>query len=310
MLDKYKKALVTGGAGFIGSHVCEELLKIGKQVVTTDDLSSGKQENVPNGVEFIELDISRPEILKGAFGDIDIVFHVAAQPSTRQSIVNPEIDFNSNVTGTFNMLTLALEAKVKRFIYTSSSAVYGEPKRLPMKENDYPAPTTPYGASKLCGEIYSLMFGETYGLPVTCLRPFNVYGIRENLETTLDEVVVYTQALLKNQPITIFGDGQQSRDFVYVKDVARAHILAAECDASIGKVLNIGTGTKVSINELVTEVQSVVGKKVIINREPWPEGDIFQEYGDINLAQKLIGYSPATSLKEGLGIISHSLEVQ
>jgi len=310
MLDKYERVLVTGGAGFIGSHICEELVNIGKQVITVDDLSTGKQENVPNGAEFIELDITNLERLREVLQNIDIVFHVAAQPSTRKSIEDPNLDFNSNVTGTFNVLTVALEEKVKRFIYTSSSAVYGEPKRLPMKEDDYPAPTTPYGASKLCGEIYALIFKEAYGLPVTCLRPFNVYGTRENLGTTLDEVALYTQAILNNRPITIYGDGNQSRDFVYVKDVAHAHILAAEDDESIGRILNVGTGTEVTINMLIEEIQSVSGKKAIISREPWPSGDIYQEYGDISLANKLLGYSPTTSLTEGLQIVSQSFHIQ
>lgn len=309
MLDKYKKALVTGGAGFIGSHICEELVKIGKQVVTIDDLSTGKIENVPSEVEFIERDISRPEELNGILNDIDIVFHVAAQPSTRKSLEDPKLDFNSNMTGTFNMLTAALAKKVSRFIYTSSSAAYGEPKQLPMKEDDYPLPTTPYGASKLCGEIYSLMFKETYGLPVTCLRPFNVYGTRENLETSLDEVVLYTRAILNNEPITVYGDGNQARDFVYVKDVAQAHILAAEHDESIGKVINVGTGNEVTINMLIAEIESASGKRAVINREPWPGGDIYQEYADVNLANNLLGFTPATGLVEGLRIISQSFQI-
>jgi len=300
MLDRYKKVLVTGGAGFIGSHICEELLSYGKEVVIVDDLSTGKRENIPPGAEFLQLDVTDRAGMQHALRGVDLTFHVAAQPSGRRSVEEPQLDFESNVRGTYNMLTASLEANVKRLIYTSSSAVYGEPKYLPLDEDHLPDPTTPYGASKLCGERYCLVFSRIYGLPCTCLRPFNVYGPGENLETSLDEVVLYTWAITKQKPITIYGDGNQTRDFVYVKDVAHAHILVAERDESIGQVLNIGTGVETSINRLVQEIEQITGIKAIVRYEPWPPGDIYREFGNNQQAREVMGYSPTTTLREGV----------
>jgi len=301
MLDGYRRALVTGGAGFIGSHICEELLSYGKKVVIVDNLSTGRQENIPPGTEFLELDVTDRAGMQRALKDVDLIFHVAAQPSARASVEDPRLDFESNVRGTYNLLTAALEANVKKLIYTSSSAVYGEPKHLPLDEKHVPDPSTPYGTSKLCGERYCIVFSRIYGLPCTCLRPFNVYGPRENPETSLDEVALYTRAVLKKQPITIYGDGNQTRDFVYVKDVAHAHILAAEHDASIGQVLNIGTGSEISINRLVQKIEETTGSKAMAQFEPWPPGDIYREFANNRLAEAMIGYSPVTILREGIG---------
>jgi len=221
MLNKYNRILVTGGAGFVGSYICDELMSIEKNVVVIDDLSTGKMSNSPSGVEFIKVDIKDYSEIQNAFEGIDLVFHVAAQPSTRTSLDKPNRDFDSNARGTFNVLKASLEARVKKIVYTSSSAVYGEPKNLPMRETDKPEPTSPYGASKLSGELYCLVYHRVYGLPVTCLRPFNVYGPRENAEVTADEVYLYTRAISKEEPITLFGDGSQTRDFIHVVDVAQ-----------------------------------------------------------------------------------------
>lgn len=300
MIDRYRRALVTGGAGFIGSHICEELLSYGKEVVIVDNLSTGKRENIPRGADFIEVDVTDQEGIRHALEGIDIIFHVAAQPSARASVEDPRLDFESNVRGTYNVLTAALEVKVKRLIYTSSSAVYGEPKYLPLDEKHVPDPSTPYGTSKLCGERYCIVFSRIYGLPCTCLRPFNVYGPRENLETSLDEVVVYTRAITKQQPITVYGDGNQTRDFVYVKDVAHAHVLAAEHDECIGQVLNVGTGVEMSINRLVQEIGRITGIKAMAQYEPWPPGDIYREFANNQLARQVIAYTPTTALRQGL----------
>jgi len=308
MLDGYSGVLITGGAGFIGSHLCEEILDCGKQVVVIDDLSTGKEENLPPEVHLIKMDIADQRKLWGAMKGIDIVFHVAAQPSTRDSIENPDLDFRCNTLGTYNILMAAREAGVRRFVYTSSSAVYGEPKKLPLSEADLPVPMTPYGASKLCGEHYCSAFANAYGLPSTCLRPFNVYGPRENLDSSLDEVAHYTLAIMEGRPVTVYGDGSQTRDFVYVKDVARAHVLAAHNDESIGKVFNIGTGLETSINDLINVIREVTGRKAQIERKPWPEGDIRREFGDISLAERLIAYTPQTRLGEGVKHVMNGLK--
>jgi UDP-glucose 4-epimerase len=300
LLDKYRRIIVTGGAGFIGSHICEELLACGKQVIVVDNLSTGKRENIPPGVELHELDIiDQPRLVRVIRG-ADLVFHMAAQPSTRKSVEDPLLDFNSNVIGTYNVLAAARETRVKKLVYTSSSAVYGEPQHLPVGENEPPVPRTPYGASKLCGEHYCYVFTRVYGLACTCLRPFNVYGPRENLESSLDEVSRYTRAIVTEQPITIYGDGSQTRDFVYVKDVARAHILAADRDESIGRVFNVATGVETSINELVKEIEHLTGIKARVQQRPWSTGEIRREYGDIHQAQEILGFSPLTSLPDGI----------
>lgn len=191
-LEKYRRVLVTGGAGFIGCHLCEEVLNLGKEVVVVDDLSTGKRENILAGAKFIKLDIADRAGVRAALENIDLVFHLAAQPSASASTKEPDRDFESNARGTYNMLQAALQAKVKRFVYTSSAAVYGEAKRLPMDEEQPTEPGVPYGASKLSGERYTLVFNRAYGLSSVCLRPFNVYGPKENRESTLDEVFLFT----------------------------------------------------------------------------------------------------------------------
>lgn len=308
MLDDYDRVMITGAAGFIGSHLCEEVLDLGKQVVVIDDLSTGKEENLPAEADFIKMDIADLGSLQDAMMGIDLVFHLAAQPSTRNSIENPYLDFHSNTLGTYNVLAAARGAGVRRLIYTSSSAVYGEPERLPLTEADLPIPMTPYGASKLCGEHYCTAFAGVYQLPCVCFRPFNVYGPRENLDTSLDEVIHYTAAILEGRPVTVYGDGSQTRDFVNVKDVVRAHILAADNDKSIGKVFNVGTGRETSINELVKEIEKVTGRQAQLQHEAWPEGDIRREFADISLAHKTINYSPQTELDHGINQILIDLE--
>ncbi len=309
-LDDYRRVMITGGAGFIGSHLCEEVLRCGKPVVAVDDLSTGRESNLPPGVDFIRMDIAAPDGLQEAMRNVDLVFHVAAQPSTRLSIEDPERDFRSNALGTYNVLAAARRAGVRKFIYTSSSAVYGEPASLPISEADLPIPLTPYGASKLSGEHYCTVFTRVYGLPCTCLRPFNVYGTRENLATSLDEVARYTLAIVAGQPVTVYGDGTQTRDFVHVKDVARAHVLAADCDDGTGKVFNVGTGVEISINELVGGIERVTGRKAAIEHSPWPEGDIRREFADISLARAVLGYAPQMPLAEGIREIAGSPQAE
>lgn len=308
MLDKYTNVLVTGGAGFIGSHLCRELLRLGKKVTVVDNLSTGKAENVPAGARLLVLDITQPAILTQAMEGLDLVFHVAAQPSTRRSVDDPLLDFEPNARGTFNVLRAAKAAGVKRLVYTSSSAVYGNPKRLPIKERHLPAPLAPYGASKLCGELYCRVFDRVYGLPCTCLRPFNVYGPGENPLVSQDEVYQYLKAVLEGQPVIVYGDGNQTRDFVHVQDVVQAHILAAERDDSRGYVLNVGTGVETSINQLVQDIEAVTGQKAIIRHEPWPQGDIAREFGDITLAGKVLGYSPRVNLRQGIEDLFRALK--
>lgn len=300
MLESFERVMITGGAGFIGSHLCEGVMACGKQVTAIDDLSTGKEANVPPGVGLVRVDISQRNSLRDVMRGIDVVFHLAAQPSVGNSIEEPDRDFRSNTLGTYNVLMAAREAGVKKLVYTSSSAVYGEPKRLPLHESDLPCPGNPYGASKLCGEHYCQAFAAVYGLAYTCLRPFNVYGPRENLESSGDEVAHYVVAIMQGQPITVHGDGSQTRDFIHVRDVVRSHILAADNDRATGKVFNIGTGQETSINDLVKMIEEAARKKATIRREPWSKGDIHREFGDISLARKEVGFAPETELIDGI----------
>ena len=305
MLESYRKILVTGGAGFIGSHLCDELLAQGKDILVVDDLSTGKAHNLPDYVSVSRLDIGSDD-LRPVMEGVDLVFHVAAQPSTRRSTEDPVTDLRSNALGTLNVLLTAHEAGVKRVVYTSTSAVYGEPKDLPMREDHFPVPASPYAVSKLAGEHYCRVLLHLHGLAFTCLRPFNVYGTRENLDVSLDEVAQYTQAVMQGKEITLNGDGSQSRDFVHVKDVVRAHVQAAEEDRTTAKVLNIGTGDEVSINQLLRLIQEVTGEKPQVRHGPWPKGDIYREYGSIERARELLGYIPKEDLTTGIKEIMDS----
>lgn len=299
MLDSYRKILVTGGAGFIGSHICDELLRLKKDIVVMDDLSTGKAENLPSSIEVARIDISSGD-LGPAMKGIDLVFHVAAQPSTRQSVEDPLRDMRSNALGTLRVLLAAQEAGVKKVVYTSTSAVYGEPKDLPMSEDHPPAPTSPYAASKLTGEHYCYVLHQLRGLAYTCVRPFNVYGTRENLEVSLDEVAQFTLAVLEDREITVNGDGNQSRDFVHARDVARAHVLAADDDRALGRVFNIGTGRETTINSLLQTIEEVTGRQPRVRHQSWPKGDIYREYASIRLAGELLGYEPQEDLPSGI----------
>jgi len=298
MLTGFEKILVTGGSGFIGSHVAEKLVLLGKDVTLLDNLSTGREENIPKRTKFVKGDIRDLELLKNSMTDIDLVFHEAANASTPRSIEDPKYDFDVNALGTFNVLSAAIKCDVKKVVYASSAAVYGEPKYAPLDESHLTDPISPYGVSKLTGERYCVAFHKSYGLKTVCLRFFNVYGPRENLQTTLDEVILYSNAVLHNQPITVLGDGNQTRDFVYVEDVAEAQLLASE--RTEGEVINVGTGIETSINKLVENIETVSGRKAIIHHAPSRKGDILRSFGDISKAQRILGYKPKFTLVKGI----------
>ena len=300
MLTGFEKILVTGGSGFIGSHVAEKLIQLGKDVTILDNLSTGREENVPKGVKFVKGDLREIELLKNVMKDIDLVFHEAANASTPKSVEDPKYDFDVNALGTLNVLSVSIRCGVKKVVYASSAAVYGEPKYVPIDEEHLTDPISPYGVSKLAGERYCIAFHKSYGLRTVCPRFFNVYGSRENLETTLDEVVLYSNAILHNLPITVLGDGNQTRDFVYVEDVAEAQLLAAERNEAEGEVINIGTGIETSINKLVETIEAVSDRKAIVHYAPPRKGDILRSFGDISKAQRILDYKPKFTLMKGI----------
>jgi len=295
--------MVTGGAGFIGSHLAEELLKRGYQVIILDDLSTGKRGNIEpiltqGNIQFIEGTITDLSLLSKLFQNVNYVFHLAAIPSVPRSVENPLTSHDVNITGTLNVLLAAKDNKVKKVIYASSSAVYGDTPTLPKREYMPPNPQSPYAVTKLAAEYYCQVFYEVFDLPTICLRYFNVYGPRQDPGSQYAAVIpTFIDRLFKDEPPIIFGDGEQTRDFTFVKDAVEANILAAESDAT--GVFNIGTGKRVSINELVRLLTKLTDKDIKpIHREP-RTGDIRHSLADISRA-KQFGYNTKYNLEKGL----------
>ena len=298
------KAVVTGGAGFIGSHIAEELIKRGYQVTIIDNLSTGKLSNIESilrsrNAEFVQGSMIDLPALHNLFSGADYVFHQAAMPSVPRSIRNPKASHNANATGTLNVLLAARDKDVKKVVYASSSSVYGDTPTLPKVEDMTPNPLSPYAISKLTAEYYCRVFHEIYGLQTVSLRYFNVYGPRQDPDSPYAAVIpLFINLALAGKSPVIFGDGKQSRDFTFVKDVAEANILAAECEAT--GIFNIGNSQRVTINHLVRLILKLIRNRSIkpIYRDT-RAGDIIHSLADITKA-KAFGYNPRYSLEEGL----------
>ena len=298
-----EKVIVTGGAGFIGSHLAEELARRGYQVTILDDLSTGEMENIKEllkkgSVQFIQDSITNFSLLKELFQGAIYVFHQAALPSVPRSVKDPLAASEVNITGTLNVLLAARDNKVRKVVYASSSSVYGDTPTLPKKEDMVPHPQSPYAVSKLAGEHYCRVFQEVYGLATACLRYFNVYGPRQNPDSQYAAVIPrFIRWASEGSPLIIFGDGEQTRDFTFIADAVEANILAAESNAS--GVFNIGQGKSITINELAKFVIKLTGNNVEpVHQEP-REGDIRHSLADISKA-KTLGYEPRYNLEEGL----------
>jgi UDP-glucose 4-epimerase len=299
-----KKAIVTGGAGFIGSNLTDELVRLGYRVLVIDNLSSGKVSNLalPLGrgdAELVQGSITSLALLRKLFPDTEYVFHQAALPSVPRSIKDPRTSHNINATGTLNVLIAARECGVKKVVYASSSAVYGDTPILPKSEDMVPSPQSPYAVSKLAGEHYCRVFERVYGLQTVSLRYFNVYGPRQDPDSPYAAVIpLFFRLALDGKSPVIFGDGEQSRDFTFVRDVAEANILAAE--SNITGVFNLGNAQRVTINELARLIIGLVGNNSIepVYQAPRP-GDIVHSLADISRARSF-GYRPKYSLDEGL----------
>ena len=299
------KVVVTGGCGFIGSNIAEELIKK-HYVVVIDDLSTGRIENIQSlqdkeNFEFVRGNITDLGLLKQIFEDVDCIFHQAAIPSVQRSVENPLDTNEANIKGTLNVLIAARDCGVKKVVYASSSSVYGDTPELPKKENMKPNPQSPYAVSKLTGEYYCKVFSDIYGIKTICLRYFNVYGPKQNPASEYAAVIPrFINRVLNNKPPIIFGDGNQTRDFTFVKDVVKANILAME--KNVEGVFNIAYGQQISINELANKIMEIVGVKLNpVYDKPRP-GDIRNSLADISLAKQKLGYMPEYSLEKGLEV--------
>ena len=296
--------LVSGGAGFIGSNTVDELVRRGHDVVVLDDFSAGKAGNltqVRSKIQLIEASITNLDALREACRGADCVIHLAAQTSVPRSVNDPIETNLINVNGTLNVLVAAREAKVKRVVFASSCAVYGKTSDLPIRENASLAPISPYGISKQVGEAYSRVFQELYGLEVVSLRYFNVFGPRQDPSSPYSGVLsVFNAALLGGTQPTIFGDGEQSRDFVYVGNVAEANLLAAEAKEAPGRAINVGTGNRYTLNQTLALLEKITGRPANAKYAPTREGDIRDSQADISLAQQTLSYRPRVGFEQGL----------
>jgi UDP-glucose 4-epimerase len=302
----FSEILVTGGAGFIGSHIVDRLLDEELKVRVLDNLSTGEKKNLAQhknkkSFQFIEGDIRNFDLVKKAVEGVDAVIHEAALVSVTRSIENPLLSNEINVTGTVNLLKACTDAHVKRFVLASSCAVYGDTKTLPNHENLAPKPLTPYAADKLAAEKYAKVFHEVYGLETVSLRYFNVYGPRQKYGPYSGVISIFINRLLKNEPPIICGDGKQTRDFINVKDVVKANMLALSKQKAAGEVFNISTGETTTINKLAETIQKIMDKTDLkpVHAEPRP-GDIKHSYGDISKAKRNLEYTPKVQLEEGL----------
>jgi UDP-glucose 4-epimerase len=287
------KFLITGGAGFIGSHIAQQLLEEkGGEVVVLDNLSVGKKENVPAGCRFVLGDIREKALLSEVLRGVDVVFHNAAFVSIRGSFEKLEEDLAVNCQGTLNVIAAACENKVKKIIFASSMAVYGEPQKVLVDENAALNPNSPYGLSKLKGEMYCRLFSEKIEIIPVVLRYFNTSGIRQTPSPYVGVITTFINQALQGRPLTIYGNGNQKRDFVWVKDVARCNVLAAA--ASFGGVFNVGSGRELSINQVADLIlKQLGGEKVYVESPP---GEIKNIRADIARAKKELNFCPQGDL--------------
>ena len=303
--------LVTGGAGFIGSHLVGKLSSLGFRVRVIDNLYSGKLSNLGSdllnsqSVEFIEGDIRDTYLMKKCCADAEVVIHLAAQTSVPFSMQNPEFNNDVNVKGTLNLLNSSSEANVKRFLFISSCAVYGEPAYLPVDEKHPTNPISPYAESKLVAEKECLKLNDMGAFESVVFRFFYVYGPKQGLSEYSGVITKFIDRITQRLPLIIYGDGSQTRDFVYVNDIVNAIVLALENKEAPGNVFNVGTGTAVSLQELANTMLSLTEVDLKIINADHRIGDIKNSYANINKANQLLGYKPEFSLKEGLKALLH-----
>jgi len=300
-MDKY---LVTGGAGFIGSNITQELVKRGHAVRVVDNFITGKKENIASfldDIELIEGDIRDYETCRRALEGVDFVLHQAALPSVPRSIKDPLLTNEINIKGTLNLLLASRDKGVKRFVFASSSSVYGDDPNLPKKEGTLGNPLSPYALSKLVGEKYCQVFSQLYGLSTVCLRYFNIFGPRQDpLSPYAAAIPNFISRMLKGERPTIFGDGEQSRDFTYVSNVVETNILASKARDVSGEVFNIACGERTTVNSLALKINEILKDEISPSYDKPRPGDIRHSYADISKARKMLKYEPLVPFGEGL----------
>ncbi len=296
--------LVTGGAGFIGSNIVDELVRRGQEVVVLDNLSAGKEENltgVRKKIEFRPESITDLAAVQSAAKGADYVIHLAARTSVPRSVENP-LDTNSvNIDGTLNVLVAARDAKVRRFVYAASSSAYGETPTQPKTEAMQPAPISPYGVTKYVGEIYAQVFGRVYGLENASVRFFNVFGPRQDPTSQYSGVLSrFMLAVIEGKRPVIYGDGEQSRDFTYIDNIVDETLRACEAKGASGMVFNGGTGARITLNDVVKLLEKITGRRIEAKYDLPRAGDIRDSQADVSLAHKVLGYEPLVHFEEGL----------
>ena len=300
-------ALVTGGAGFIGSHIAAALAERGAKVRIIDNLSTGYKKNIDavgSKVDFMHADVGDERALKTALSGVELVFHEAAIPSVPRSVEKPSETHQASVDATFKLLLAARDQKVRRVIYAASSSAYGDQPELPKREDMRPAPLSPYAVAKLVGEYYCQVFTRVYGLETVSLRYFNVFGPRQDPTSQYSGVISrFMNALLTGEQPVIYGDGEHSRDFTYISNVIDANLRAAESPAAVGEIINIANGHRTTLNELLEAMKTVTGRSDVSARYESPRaGDVRDSLADLTRARVLLGYEPRVSLDEGLSL--------
>ena len=297
-------ALVTGGAGFIGSHLVEGLLARDYKVRVLDNFATGKRENLASvltQIELLEGSVANLTTARSAMRNVDVVFHQAALPSVPRSVKNPLESNEVNITGTLNILLAARDAGVKRVVYAASSAAYGNQPTLPKVETMTPDPLSPYAIGKLAGEMYARAFTQLYGLSTTSLRYFNVFGPRQDPTTQYAGVIAkFMTCAIEGNPYPVYGDGEQSRDFTYVENVVNANILAAERPIEGAPLINIAYGERTTLNQIIRLLNELTGQNLPAQYGPERAGDVRHSHADVALAGKLLGYEPMVNVREGL----------
>ncbi|MBI2187473.1 MAG: SDR family oxidoreductase [Acidobacteria bacterium] len=295
--------LVTGGAGFIGSHLTDELVRRGHRVRVVDNLVTGRRQNLAQagGVDFIEGDLADLAVARRACAGVDVVLHQAAIPSVPRSVEDPLTSHQANIDATLHVLLAAREAGVRRVVYAGSSSAYGDTPALPKTESMAPSPLSPYALQKLVGEQYGQLFMRLYGLETVTIRYFNVFGPRQDPSSPYSGVIsLFITALSEGRAPTIYGDGEQTRDFTYVANVVDGVLRACEVPGVAGDVINVATGSRISINGLFRALRDLIGARVEPVYAPARLGDVRDSQADITKAQRLLGYAPIVAFEDGL----------